>query len=1094
MTRAIALLALGAFVSPLPGVVVAEVAAPETTEVFTARPTTLDTWVLAHRFLLLGSEVVERGGRTLAAEADYRLDADAGTIRLAQPLREGESFSVRYAWVPLDLPRDFVGVVREEPTPADSLRIVRGESSATPADRLARIVDEDLTIGGAKTVAIEVGSNQDASVEQSLRVSVNGRIGEDVKLTALLSDQNIPLQPEGNTQRLEELDEVLIRVDAPRGEATLGDFVATRDATGFGDLERRLSGGQATVRGGPGFVRGVGGSARGEFRTLEFRGVDGKQGPYVLAGAGLNPTGVIVAGSERVWADGRQLTRGDAHDYVIDYSRGEIEFTNRLLITKDTEIAVDFEVAEQAFRRNFYLGETAMGAGDAAVRWRVGIASETDDHDPLNITLDDDRRAALEAAGDSLVLVPGAVCGVEEGDYVEVGDHFEYAGVDSGTCDVAFTPVGAGAGDYVRDRDLDTGLTFFRFVGEGFGDFTPGLLLAAPRASTLADTGMRIRLDSGFSLDADGAFSREDRNTLSGQDDRDNEGSAGRAALGWERPFSAGGASLRAGTRATVRSEAAEFRALGRTRPAYLGEVWNFADSTRADETVGEWESSVGEDGLWKLGGVWGVFDRAGRFRSERTQGGFTWTGKRVSRGFASYEVVRREDGAGPDPLVGDLRRTQGELTTRWGVWSPGVTYWREERDEERDGVLAGGADDVEGGAKLAFEPSNAFRASARFARRTTDVVEAGNWTRQSVGRTYELQSQSAPSRTMRARFSWIHRELDFVEGRPETDRTTNLTRTDFVHEHAAGLFQGEYVYETTSRFVRDLLATSGPEEPSLALAASARVRLAGLRGRRGGDMPEGWRRYLALFESETVARVEEETTAADRGKVYRLDFSRFQNDATTVFGKILLREEITLFPDASAFSLTARWERIDTEDNRADPARVELLTERRVLRARNRLAAQWTLESQGSWLTDRRLDSGTSVTDFDVRSVELREDVVWQPGANTRLSGRTAIVTERNDTADTRVRAVSLGFAGNGSPFRSGRVRGDLSWTHPISSTGSDFDNRLQTQDRDEIEWRTSIDVRLSETINASISYSGRALDGSSTRHIARAEVRALF
>jgi hypothetical protein len=404
----------------------------------------------------------------------------------------------------------------------------------------------------------------------------------------------------------------------------------------------------------------------------------------------LNPTGVVVAGSERVWVDGRTLTRGDSQDYVIDYSRGEIEFTNRLLITKDSEIAVDFEVAEQDYRRNFYLGETAVESGGGAARWRVGIASEADEHDPLSLALDDLRRAALEAAGDSLVLVPGAVCGLEDGDYEEVGDHFEYAGVDSGTCDVAFTFVGAGTGEYVRDRDLDTGLTFFRFVGDGFGDYTPGLLLGAPRTATLADTGIRLRSDSGFSLDADGALSREDRNTLSSRDDDDNQGSAGRVALGWERPLPIRDAPVTFRTNATYRGEEAQFRSLGRTRAAYLGEVWNFTDSTRADESVGEWTSSLGEDGLWNLGGAYGLFDRVGRFRSERKQGAFTWTGARVTRGFASLETVRREDEADTlGAIVGDLQRTQGELTTRWGAFAPGATYWREEREDVREGDLA---------------------------------------------------------------------------------------------------------------------------------------------------------------------------------------------------------------------------------------------------------------------------------------------------------------------------------------------------------------------------------------------------------------------
>ncbi|HMB67812.1 MAG TPA: hypothetical protein VKU85_00825, partial [bacterium] len=402
--RPLLLLAVAAAFASASRPAAAEVAAPETTEVFTGDGVTT-VHALAHRFVLRGSEKVELAGRTAEPAKDYRLDPDAGTVQLLGPAAPGQELRITYSWVPLDLPRDFVAVEPGNPTPADSARMtVTGDS---PADWLARTVDQDLVIGGAKTVSIEAGSNRDASVEQSLRVSVTGKIGDDVRLTALLSDQNIPLQPEGNTQRLEELDEVLIRLDGPRGSATLGDFVASRRGTAFGDFERRLSGAEGTARAGPGAARAIGASSRGNYRTRELQGQEGKQGPYVLAGDGLNPTGVIVAGSERVWLDGRELTRGETGDYVIDYSRGELEFTNRVLITEDSEIAVDFEVAEQEYGRNFYLGEGSFESEGGLLKWRTSIASEVDETEPLNLTLSEERKDALEMSGDAPVLVSG---------------------------------------------------------------------------------------------------------------------------------------------------------------------------------------------------------------------------------------------------------------------------------------------------------------------------------------------------------------------------------------------------------------------------------------------------------------------------------------------------------------------------------------------------------------------------------------------------------------------------------------------------------------------------------------------------------------
>ncbi|MBZ0268318.1 hypothetical protein K8I85_09180, partial [bacterium] len=509
-------------------------------------------------------------------------------------------------------------VERGEPTPPDSVLMSDpAEAGVSTADRLGRALGEDLAVRGAKTVSIEVGSNRDAAVEQSLRVSVTGLIGENVRLTALLSDQNIPLQPEGNTQRLEELDEVLIRVEGPRASATLGEFVARRDGSAFGSFERRLSGAEAVVRPGAGEVRGIGASTRGEFRTVEFLGEEGKQGPYLLAGEGSNPTGVVVAGSERVWLDGRELTRGDSRDYVMDYSRGELEFTNRVLVSQDSEIAVDFEVAEQEYKRSFLMGEGGWSSDGDGFRVQTAIVSEIDGHDPVNVVLDDARRAALEEAGSARVMVPGAVCGVEDGDYNEAGDHFEWAGADSGTCDVSFTFVGEGAGNYVRDRDLDTALTFFRFVGESLGSYTDSLSLAAPRTRTLADVEMRARAGS-FTFDVDGAATRDDRNTLSDRNDGDIDGTAGRAELAWSSgELAQARAPVKLEARTSFRGESAAFAPIGRTRAAYLGEVWNFADTTRADEAVGEASARLFAEDRWEVGGAFGVLSRTGRFRSE---------------------------------------------------------------------------------------------------------------------------------------------------------------------------------------------------------------------------------------------------------------------------------------------------------------------------------------------------------------------------------------------------------------------------------------------------------------------------------------------
>ena len=67
-----------------------------------------------------------------------------------------------------------------------------GSFPATGISGVRREIESEtrLEIAGSKTFSVEVGTQQDLALKQSLDLSVNGRIGRDVSVRAILTDRD----------------------------------------------------------------------------------------------------------------------------------------------------------------------------------------------------------------------------------------------------------------------------------------------------------------------------------------------------------------------------------------------------------------------------------------------------------------------------------------------------------------------------------------------------------------------------------------------------------------------------------------------------------------------------------------------------------------------------------------------------------------------------------------------------------------------------------------------------------------------------------------------------------------------------------------
>jgi hypothetical protein len=682
---------------------------------------------------LIQTLTIYKNSRLLVEDADYRLQQKEEAVKFFPPPEVGDTLRIIYRRQPYNLKKTYQ-IFSADTLNGDSL-------TARKAIRFKKIdfknpftnLGSNLQTSGSLMRGVKIGSNQNMSLNSGINLELSGKISDNVEIIAALTDETTPIQPEGNTKSLEEVDNVFVQFKSPYVRGTVGDFNLKYSESEFINVSRKLQGISVLGNYKGNSIGGTVATSRGFFNHLSFIGKEGNQGPYQLTGKNGERDIVVLAGTEKVWVNGIAMIRGQNNDYVIEYGNGQITFSINRLITSESRIEVDFEYfpASQKYSRTAIGAVAGTRLSDDKLKIDFTYYREADDPEKsigLSGAIGPEEKEIIKNAGNDPLhaYIGGAVyVGDSLGNYIrvdslingEIDTIYIFKGIRSGDYLVSFGFVGKAQGDYIRER-----IGSYRYVGKKRGDYLPVRLLPLPSKQEMGDVRIDWAPSQYININSEMAISSLDQNTLSDIGDTLNQGGAFKlnASLN-NMPLSFGAANLGfLQFNMNARYIDNDFKSLDRlNRPDY-NRYW---DILQAVQNSSE-EQSVQLNGKYtpiptlNIAGNWGALKKSS-FASNRSSAQLDFKDPAIMNISANYGYTGSDLNNGE--IKGNWWKT-GLLMDK-DIWKlqPQLSYKREHRKNYERSEIKGFQFDIYN-AKMSLINLDHFFGNAEYTKRNDAV------------------------------------------------------------------------------------------------------------------------------------------------------------------------------------------------------------------------------------------------------------------------------------------------------------------------------------------------------------------------------------
>jgi hypothetical protein len=416
------------------------------------------------------------------------------------------------------------------------------------ATKTNTIVDfGNLDYAGSLSRGINFGNSQDVVVNSQFNLQLNGMLGDSIEMMASITDNNIPFQPEGNTQNLQEFDRVFIQFKKKNAKFIIGDHDLYRPKSYFMNFYKRVQGfyfsneNQITKK--VNYKYGAGASlAKGKFVRTQIATIEGNQGPYKIIGPNGESFFIILANSEKLYIDGVLLTRGEDKDYIIDYNQAEIIFMPRKMITKDTRLIVEYEINERNYLNSLLYTTHELQIGKKITIYANGYSNQDAKKQTIQQTLDAKQELLLSNIGDDISkaiypsykldtfntnrvmykLIDSTVNGITY-DSIFIFSNNK----DSANFTMGFSLIGANKGDYITSSNLKNGRVYSWIApinGIPQGDYIPFIVLVTPKRQQLFSIATNYKISENKELNYEIGISNNDANLFSKIDNNTHVG------------------------------------------------------------------------------------------------------------------------------------------------------------------------------------------------------------------------------------------------------------------------------------------------------------------------------------------------------------------------------------------------------------------------------------------------------------------------------------------------------------------------------------------------------------------------------------------